>query len=355
MNAQNYTEKKKVENKTVVKTESTEKGCDSVNSTFVGVIKETSLFHNKTKKTVTIDMSTDENQDENQDGEEVAVKNSKKDKRMSDYYPVINQVEGYIGYVSLKNLTMKFSGANFWVVVRQNPNTTSSATRNVKTFGGYIQGGKYKGTVEDNKPAADITVDVIGGGLSYAWANNLRSGWNGLVMNFGVSQEIENGTAGLYQWRQNNLYFDFSGWADLTRTRNTFFSRSNISWYWKKVISADRSALYNGQTAKSEVYEKEAIGLGYRQTIMQFIYNGNVGIHFILNFDYTHFVYGSQDWYKPGAGVELYSPNGKICDFVVGKNIRANGGSSKYSVTEFKFTGDVIRLAESLFGFKVSF
>lgn len=284
-----------------------------------------------------------------EDGEDVKTDGFK----LKDFYPM-KQYEAYISFTKLKNLNTKFDGGSFYVVVRENPNLKDKTTYSRKTYGAFVEGGRYKGQISSrNDPSFDLTIEQIGGGLSYAMTRN-RPGWNALTLNFGVLQEVENGSVGLFQERQVDLFFTHTGWVDLTRTRNTFLSKTNFSWYWKKPLSTNRTALYDKHSVPSPSYDKETIGCQFDQTLLMFLWNDDIGIHFGGSIGYQHMSAGQQDWYLPAGFIEIYGYNGgKIGQFLFGKNIRGNGGMDKESVTVLRFSLDVMQLVRTVFKFNI--
>lgn len=267
--------------------------------------------------------------------------------KMRDFYPV-SQIEAYLSYVSLKNSVFKVNGGSFYAVVRQKYDL-SKATRNVKIWGLYAEGGKYEIDItEKNQEPVKISVNQIGGGLSFAMSRN-RPGFNTVVLNLGVIQEVENGSSGLFDWRQTDLILSHTGWLDLSRNKNLFFSRTNLSWFWKKPISSRRSSLYNGATAKSEIWEKETAGAEFQQTVIMFYVSEGFGIHAGIKIAYQHLSGNMQDWYAPGVFLELHNKDYKIGQLSFGKNIRSGGSDVRDSYDEIKASIDLYQLAKSFF------
>ncbi len=268
---------------------------------------------------------------------------------MKYWYPV-SQYEGYLGYVHLKNIPFEVNGGNFYVVVRQNPNVFDKLNQNTKTWGLYAEGGQYQIKIDEKKDlTTDIKVQQIGGGISFAMTRN-KPGWNAFVFNFGVTQEIENGTSGLFEWRQTDILMSVTGWIDLTRAKDkTFFSRSNFSFFWKRPLSTRQSALYQGQVAKREIWDKETIGCEFQQTMLMFYLTDNLGMHMGLNLGYQHFSAGPQDWYSPGAFIEIHNKYYKVGQFLLTHSMKPHDRSQRGSYTTIKFSVDAVQLAKSIF------
>lgn len=279
----------------------------------------------------------------------LTLNSSDKDKEMEFFYPV-SRYEAYVGYVSLNSPVFLCNGGYFHGVIRQNPDIKNKTLKNAKTWGVYVEGGMYNIKVEESKNlTTEIKTQVIGGGISFAMTRN-KPGWNAMVINAGFSQEIENGNSGLFEWRQNDVMMNISGWVDLTRNnQNIFFSRTNLSWFWKKVLSARRSALYEGQETKSEIWNKESLGMEIQQTMLMFYLGDDIGLHFGVTLGYQHYSQDSRDWYSPGAFVELHNKYYKVGQISFQKTMRSHGNDLRDSYNTVKASIDFYQLAQSMF------
>lgn len=270
--------------------------------------------------------------------------------RMKDYYPV-SQFEAYLGYVSLQSPGLKISGLNFYASGRQNPNAFDDKKKTRRsTWGAYLKGGRYKYENTGKENPGTIEIEQLGGGVTYAQTAK-RPFFNVLTLNFGLIFETENGTFGKFQEKQSDILFEHTGWTDLSRNENIFFSKTNFSWYWKKPISARRSALYDGADVESEVWDKEALGMELQQTLLMFYIGKNFGLHVGVSLGYDHYSGNKQDWWTGAGFVELHSKHYKVAQLMLGKQIKGHARTKHDEKDLLRVSVDFYQIYNGLFNY----
>lgn len=144
-------------------------------------------------------------------------------------YP-FSQVEAYLGYVSYSDYLLKGSGWNGRLTVRQSQNLSSLNPRK-SMLGMGLAYGRYQTEsrqFETDSQTFNTTTTEIGGFISVARATK-RANWNSLVMNFEGKQSTDEGVQGLYNRKQVDILFVFSGWLDLSRREIIFYFPEQIS------------------------------------------------------------------------------------------------------------------------------
>lgn len=264
----------------------------------------------------------------------------------------ISQFELYLAYVRYSEYQMKGSGVNLQFTVRQKPD---SRKRSAWGLGGLF--GKYNTKV----PQTDSTTFTAktteyGGFLSYARTTN-RPYWNSIVWNTGVKQVTDQGTIEKFSRKQIDIIVFSSLYLDLTRRRDIYFSRTNLSLYYQYPAKTEVETYNNRERIDDFIWNHKMFALNIDQTVLQFNLSEvadrssfNVGV----NAGYKHFSQDIKDIYVGGVFTELFYRLCKVARIGVEFHIDPNNNPGKNNQvftgkkTEIKAEFDLYQIGRML-------
>lgn len=197
----------------------------------------------------------------------------------------------------------------------------------------------------------NITSTLVSLGVAYAVARD-NSGFQRFTFGVKAAREIENGTSGLYQWRQIDYMVRFGFWSDVSKNKNPWFSLTNIFAWYNYVVNSESSALFDGKEVERPVWDKTTFGAGIEHTLLKFDL-GSVALHFGFGLMYEHFNQNMQDLYTPLGFLELHGRGGyKIASVEAGKRLSSiNPDVNRLSarVSSLKFNLDLFQVVYNVF------
>lgn len=268
-------------------------------------------------------------------------------------YP-FSQVEAYLGYVSYSDYLLKGSGWNGRLTVRQSQNLSSLNPRK-SMWGMGLAYGRYQTEsrqFETDSETFNTTTTEIGGFISVARATK-RANWNSLVMNFEGKQSTDEGVQGLYNRKQVDILFVFSGWLDLSRKRdNLLFSRTNFSWYYQYPLKTSVSSFYDGIRVSDNTWNKKLLILNLDQTMLQFNVSEAIdrfSLNIGFNLGYRHYSQNKRDLYAIGIFTEGFYSLSKIVRVGAQLIIDPKGNTSRGKNIVYSLDWDLFQLGRAIF------